>query len=195
MSSRRNGATKVQFDNVCRCKHCQSTSNNTNSDRSHVALTRLVPCGSRLVCVCQWISITIFEISPIRSTWHKYQKHQFCCRHLCHHINKSTYTHSLEPTEVFRECSFFKTTIKYYRAKKTRAVSIFPQMQLQRLKIFTKFASWKIWLNIHQSLSRSTTAWLSLSWVPFWHTASLRRTTRRTACSCLHTALWASTHR
>ena len=49
MSSRQSGATKVQFDN-------------TNSDGSHVALTRLVPCGSRLVCVCQWISKTIFEI-------------------------------------------------------------------------------------------------------------------------------------
>ena len=33
MSSRQSVATKVQFDN-------------TNSDRSHVALTRLVPCGS-----------------------------------------------------------------------------------------------------------------------------------------------------
>ena len=47
-------------------KHCQSNSNNTNSDRSHVALTRLVPCGLRLVCVCQWISKTIFETSHIR---------------------------------------------------------------------------------------------------------------------------------
>ena len=82
MSSRQSGATKVQFDNACRCKHCQSTSNNacrckhcqstsnnTNSDRSHVALTRLVPCGLRLVCVCQWISKTIFETSHIRWLW------------------------------------------------------------------------------------------------------------------------------
>ena len=58
MSFRRSVTTKVQFDN-------------TNSDRSNVALTRLVQCGSRLVCVCQWISITIFEISPVRSIWHK----------------------------------------------------------------------------------------------------------------------------
>ena len=56
LSSRQSEATKVQFDNACRCKHCQSASNNTNSDRSHVALTRLVPCGSLLVGVCQWIS-------------------------------------------------------------------------------------------------------------------------------------------
>ena len=54
MSSRQSVATKVQFDN-------------TNSDRSHVALTRLVPCGSRLVCVCQWISKMTYDISPIRS--------------------------------------------------------------------------------------------------------------------------------
>ena len=121
MSSRQSVATKVQFDN-------------TNSDRSHVALTRLVPCGSRLVRVCQWISITIFEISPIRSTWHKCQKHQFCCRQPSHYLNKSTYTHSLEPTEVFRECSFFKTTIKYYRAKKHARWAFFHKCSCNGLK-------------------------------------------------------------
>ena len=39
---------------------------------------------------------------------------------------------------------FFQDYNQILPGKKTRAVSIFPQMQLQRLKIFTKFASWKI---------------------------------------------------